>query len=80
MIERFLLVLNKDGLFDFVIILGGINDFGLFLNKDGEFLFWCLRFFYELVFWYLLLFVVVIILEIGYEVMDWFIVLREKCW
>ena len=39
MSDRLPLVLNKDGPFDLVIILGGTNDIGLSFNKDGEPLF-----------------------------------------
>lgn len=71
-------VLDEGGLFDIVIILGGINDFGMCFDENGEFLFSCLRLLYELVFWYFFLLVVVIVLEIGYEIMDGYIVVREK--
>ena len=78
MSERLPLVLNKDGPFDLVIILGGTNDLGLSLNKDGEPLFRRLRSLHELALRHSPLSVAVTIPETGYEAMDRFTALREK--
>ena len=80
MSERLPLVLNKDGPFDLVIILGGTNDLGLSLNKDGEPLFRRLRSLHELALRHSPLSVAVTIPETGYEAMDRFTALREKRW
>ena len=78
MSERLPLVLNKHGPFDLVIILGGTNDLGLSLNKDGEPLFRRLSSLHELARRYSPLSVAVTIPETGYEAMDRFTALREK--
>lgn len=76
--ERLPLVLNKEGPFDLVIILGGTNDLGLSLNKDGEPLFGRLRSLHELALRYSPLTVAVTIPETGYEVINRFTAVREK--
>lgn len=78
MSERLPLVFNKDGPFDLVTILGGTNDLGLSLNKDGEPLFRRLRSLHELALQHTPLSVAVTIPETGYEAMDRFTALREK--
>lgn len=78
MSTRLPLVLNKDGPFDLVIILGGTNDLGMSLNKDGEPLFRRLRSLHEIALRHSPLSVAVTVPETGYEVMDRFTVVREK--
>jgi len=76
--DRLPSVLNEDGPFDLVIILGGTNDIGLSFNKDGEPLFGRLRSLHELALRYSPLSVAVTIPETGYETMDRFAALKEK--
>lgn len=76
--SRLGLVLDKDGPFDLVIILGGTNDLGFSLNKDGEPLFRRLRSLHELALRHSPLSVAVTIPETGYEALDQFTALREK--
>lgn len=78
MSDRLPLVLNRDGPFDLVIILGGTNDLGLSLNKDGEPLFRRLRSLHELALRYSPLSVAVTIPETGYEAMDRFTAVKKK--
>lgn len=76
--SRLGLVLDKDGPFDLVIILGGTNDLGFSLNKDGEPLFRRLRSLHELALRHSPFSVAVTIPETGYEALDQFAPLREK--
>ena len=76
--SRLGLVLDKDGPFDLVIILGGTNDLGYSLSQDGEPLFRRLRSLHELALRYSPLSVAVTIPETGYEALDQFTALREK--
>lgn len=75
---RLPLVLDKDGPFDVVIILGGTNDLGMSLDKNGEPLFRRLKSLHELAQRHSSLSVAVTVPETGYEIMDGFTVVREK--
>lgn len=76
--SRLGLVLDKDGPFDLVIILGGTNDLGFPLNNDGKPLFGRLRSLHELALRHSSLSVAVTIPETGYETIDRFTAVREK--
>ncbi|PFX33544.1 hypothetical protein AWC38_SpisGene1595 [Stylophora pistillata] len=75
---RLPVVLDKDGPFDIVIILGGTNDLGVPLDKNGEPLFRRLRSLHELALQHSPLSVAVTIPETGYETVDEYTVVREK--